>query len=147
MSTRRILARLGVGAATVALASAPLAAMAAPAPHTWTSCTNKGCTGVDPQASGCSADARSIRTAPIVSNGRTLGWVELRWSPHCGANWARVVARSDPRLAATATRADGASESAKGVGTVLWTPMIFGRDLCVKATGWIGTATATTSCA
>jgi hypothetical protein len=152
MSSRRILARLGVGAATVALASAPLAAMAAATnagPHT-TSCTNMGCNGKDPQATGCSStfQARSIRTAPIVANGRTVGWIELRWSPHCGNNWARVVSASGSQaLAATATRADNAMQSAKGAGTVLWTPMIFGRDLCVKATGWIGSATATTPCA
>jgi hypothetical protein len=148
-TSRRILARLGIGAATVALASAPLAAMASTTPHTWTSCSNKGCNGQDPVASGCSQtfEARAIRRAPIMNGGQTVGWVELRWSPFCGNNWARVVSTSGSQpLTAVATRADGAKQWGKGTGTAVWTPMIFGRDLCVSATGWVGSAKASTSC-
>jgi hypothetical protein len=57
-----------------------------------------------------------------------------------------VSASGSANLAATATRSDGAKMSASGKGTVLWTPMIFGRDLCVSATGWVNGASATTSC-
>ena len=150
MRSRRILARTGVGLGALALFAAPLTAYAADAkaPNTAT-CSNRGCNGKDPQATGCSQtfQARSIRTAPIMSNGKKIGWVELRWSPFCGNNWGRVVSTSDPHLKVMVTRADGATMSASGRGTVLWTPMIFGRDLCVSATGWIGTATATTQCA
>ena len=153
MFSRRIASRIGVGLGAIALASAPLAASAATAAHVPAkapaSCSNQGCNGKDPQATGCSQtyQARSIRTANIMSNGKKVGWVELRWSPYCGNNWARVVSSvGTANLAATATRSDGAKMSATGKGTVLWTPMIFGRDLCVSATGTINGATATTTC-
>ncbi|MEZ0109419.1 hypothetical protein ABH920_003433 [Catenulispora sp. EB89] len=153
MFSRRIASRIGVGLGTLALASAPLAASAATGTHVPAkapaTCSNQGCNGKDPQATGCSQtyQARDIRTANIMSNGKKVGWVELRWSPYCGNNWARVVsAVGTANLAATATRSDGAKMSASGKGTVVWTPMIFGRDLCVSATGTINGATATTSC-
>ncbi|ACU74110.1 hypothetical protein Caci_5251 [Catenulispora acidiphila DSM 44928] len=153
MFPRRIASRIGVGLGAIALASAPLAASAATATHlpahTPASCSNQGCNGKDPAATGCSTtfQARTIRTAPIMSHGKQVGWVELRWSPFCGNNWARVISTTGPAtLAATATRADHAKTSATGKGTALWTPMIFGRDLCVSATGTINGATATTTC-
>ena len=156
MFSRRIASRIGVGLGALALASAPLAAAAAtaatsavPAKAAQATCSNQGCNGKDPQATGCSTtfQARSIRTAAIRSHGKQVGWVELRWSPFCGNNWARVISQvGTANLSATATRADGAKMSASGTGTVLWTRMIFGRDLCVSATGTINGATATTSC-
>ncbi|MEY9933012.1 hypothetical protein ABH926_007665 [Catenulispora sp. GP43] len=156
MFSRRIASRIGVGLGALALASAPLGAFAAtasapaaPAKAAQATCGNQGCNGKDPQATGCSTtfQARSIRTADIMSHGKKVGWVELRWSPFCGNNWARVTSSvGAANLAATATRADGAKMSASGKGTVLWTPMIFGRDLCVSATGTVNGATATTSC-
>lgn len=156
MFSRRIASRIGVGLGALALASAPLAAAAAtsatsavPAKAAQATCSNQGCNGKDPQATGCSTtfQARSIRTAAIWSHGKQVGWVELRWSPFCGNNWARVISQvGTANLSATATRADGAKMSASGTGTVLWTRMIFGRDLCVSATGTINGATATTSC-
>ena len=156
MNSRRITSRIGVGLGVLALASAPLAASAATVDtgaHTWASgpatCRNHGCQGKDPVATGCSRtfQARVIRSAAIISHGKKVGVVELRWSPFCGNNWARVVSFvGTARLAATATRADDAETSASGHGTVLWTPMIFGRDLCVSATGSVNGATATTSC-
>lgn len=153
MFSRRIASRIGVGLGTLALAGAPLTAYAATGAHAPAkapaACSNRGCNGKDPQATGCSQtfQARSIRTAAIISHGKKVGLVELRWSPFCGNNWARVTsAVGTANLAATATRADGAKMSASGKGTVLWTPMIFGRDLCVSATGTVNGATATTSC-
>jgi len=153
MFSRRIASRIGVGLGALALASAPLAASAATAAHTPAhapaSCSNKGCNGKDPQSTGCSQtfQARDIRTAPIMSNGKKVGLIELRWSPFCGNNWARVTSLVGPaNLTATATRHDGAKMSASGKGTLLWTPMIFGRDLCVSATGTVNGATATTAC-
>lgn len=157
MFSRRIASRIGVGLGALALAGGPLAASAATASAVpakaaqaaQAACRNQGCNGKDPQATGCSTtfEARSIRTAAIRSHGKQIGWVELRWSPYCGNNWARVISQvGTANLAATATRADGAKRSAGGRGTVLWTPMVFGRDLCVSATGTINGATATTSC-
>ena len=153
MFSRRIGSRIGVGLGALALASAPLAASAATATHppakAAAACSNQGCNGKDPQSTGCSQtfQARDIRTAPIMWHGRQVGLVELRWSPFCGNNWARVTSTvGTANLAATATRADGAKMSATGKGTILWTAMIFGRDQCVSATGTVNGATATTSC-
>lgn len=152
MTRDRILARVGVVVGTSAAAFALVGASVTADASTIhfrnpTSCTNQGCNFLDPQATGCGRDARSIRTAPIVSQGKTVGWVDLRWSPTCGNNWARVRSASGVQhLAATATRSDGAKRSNAGTGTALWTSMVFGRDLCVVATGWIGSARASTSC-
>ena len=153
MFSGRIASRIGVGLGALALASVPLAASAATGTHTTpkaqAACSNQGCNGKDPQSTGCSQtfQARNIRTAPIMSHGKQVGVVELRWSPYCGNNWARVTSLVGPaNLTATATRHDGAKMSASGKGTVLWTPMIFGRDLCVSATGTVNGATATTAC-
>lgn len=153
MFSRRIASRIGVGLGTLALASVPVAAAATTGTHAparaAAACSNQGCNGKDPQSTGCSTtfQARDIRTAPIMSHGKQVGLVELRWSPFCGNNWARVTSMvGTANLAATATRHDGAKMSAGGRGTVLWTPMIFGRDLCVSATGTVNGATATTAC-
>ncbi|NUP47714.1 MAG: DUF2690 domain-containing protein [Catenulispora sp.] len=154
MFSRRIVSRIGVGLGAAALASAPVVAYAdcthSPAKPP-ASCSDRGCNGKDPQSTGCSVtfQARSIRTTPIMSNGKQIGTVELRWSPFCGNNWARVTAvgSATATLSATATRHDGAKMTAGGKGTVLWTPMIFGRDLCVAATGTVNGVSATTPCA
>ena len=153
MFSRRIASRVGVGLGALALASVPVAAAAATGTHAparaAAACSNRGCNGKDPQSTGCSAtfQARDIRSAPIMSHGKQVGLVELRWSPFCGNNWARVTSMvGTANLTATATRHDGAKMSANGRGAVLWTPMIFGRDLCVSATGTVNGATATTAC-
>jgi hypothetical protein len=83
-----------------------------------------------------------------MSHGKQIGLVELRWSPFCGTDWARVTSLVGPAtLTAAADRSDDAARSARGQGTVLWSPMIFGRDLCVSATGTVNEVRATTQCA
>lgn len=154
MFSPRIISRIGDGLGAAALVSAPLVAYADSA-HSPSkppaSCSNQGCNGKDPQTTGCSVtfQARSIRTTPIMSNGKQIGTVDLRWSPFCGNNWARVttVGGTPANLSATATRHDGAKMSASGKGAVLWTPMIFGRGLWVAATGTVNGVSATTPCA
>jgi hypothetical protein len=47
---------------------------------------NRSCTGKDPQAMGCSADAYTIDNVTPVGGGSN---VELRSSPACFAAWAR----------------------------------------------------------
>ncbi len=53
------------------------------------------CNGTNPMTVECSADAYTVRGAqtPIVdqTNGATIGYLELRYSPHCGTNWARTT--------------------------------------------------------
>lgn len=50
-------------------------------------CSGYGCDGKDPIAEGCNDDAYTV-DIEVVPNG-TL-WVELRYSPSCGTNWART---------------------------------------------------------
>jgi hypothetical protein len=56
------------------------------------SCFQDGCNYQDAAATGCDADAQTLGRAPIGN----LGYVELRWSPTCQTNWARVVSTSGP---------------------------------------------------
>jgi Protein of unknown function (DUF2690) len=59
-------------------------------------CWDRGCYGIDPQTSGCSANAYTVYPATPLkdSGGTTLGTVELRYSNSCGANWARTTGYS-----------------------------------------------------
>lgn len=71
-----------IGSITLALAGA---LMAAPAAHAAGGCYGASCNGLDPAAEGCSGDAY---TAASVSTPQ--GFVELRYSRSCNANWARI---------------------------------------------------------
>jgi Protein of unknown function (DUF2690) len=51
----------------------------------------------DPIHTGCADDAETVgQTAIHDSRGNQLGYVELRWSPSCQTNWARVTSTSGP---------------------------------------------------
>jgi hypothetical protein len=50
-------------------------------------CTYNGCSGKDPQTTGCSSDARNLSTM----NTDYGDYVELRYSPSCGAVWVRLT--------------------------------------------------------
>jgi Protein of unknown function (DUF2690) len=148
-----LISRLGVAASAVALvATSATFAAAGSAPgaavKSWTSCTNKGCQGLGADPTGCSKDARNIRSTAIAdSNGKVIGWVDLRWSPTCGNNWARVRSTGIATLTATAIRSDGKTMSATGLSQTVASAMVFGRDLCVAASGSINGITAKTPCA
>jgi len=46
----------------------------------------------DPIATGCASDAYTVSTKPIKnSTGGVIGQTQLRYSPHCGTNWAKAV--------------------------------------------------------
>lgn len=54
-------------------------------------CWDTGCRGVDPQSSGCSASGWTVETQPVKNpQGQTWGYVDLRYSNSCGANWSRT---------------------------------------------------------
>ncbi|MFF9452537.1 DUF2690 domain-containing protein [Streptomyces flaveolus] len=52
-------------------------------------CKGSGCTGKNPQATGCGADARTLKGSRIPPAGGGPA-VELRVSPSCSAAWARI---------------------------------------------------------
>ncbi|MFE6056064.1 DUF2690 domain-containing protein [Kitasatospora sp. NPDC056446] len=75
----------GLAAAATALTglSAPTASAAT---HQVTGgCYGSSCDDKDPVDTGCSADAFTVDSASSA-----LGTVELRYSPSCRANWARI---------------------------------------------------------
>jgi hypothetical protein len=56
----------------------------APAAHASVGCYGDYCSGMDPKATGCAADAQTVAWVDL-SDGR----LDLRWSPTCKTNWAR----------------------------------------------------------
>jgi hypothetical protein len=70
----------------LALTMAGAAMFLAPAAHA-SSCDGGGCSGQDPIAAGCAADAYTPSGATVST---PQGFVELRYSPSCHANWARI---------------------------------------------------------
>jgi hypothetical protein len=134
---RRLLAGL---LAVLTLAAVFTVAPARPAQAV--SCYGDYCSGKDPQASGCSADARMVAVEGVYGTGGE-SWVELRWSPTCKTNWARV------NFAATSVKAvqsTGYTQTYSGTnGSYWWSAMIYSPTLCVKAVvsgGWGVTQTA-----
>jgi Protein of unknown function (DUF2690) len=69
-------------------------AYAAPSQHAQShvTCQGDGCDGLDPLATGCNNGAYTARTTVIQNEqGNNIGEVDLRFSPTCGTNWARVI--------------------------------------------------------
>lgn len=109
-----------------------------------TLCNGPSCNGQDPQASNCSADGQipsdPTSTQAIYDNtGRSVGRIEVRYSPTCKAAWARTLI-SDPQycpgqLLAQITRNGDFSHFTKvdfvfpnnkdGSGCVLRSPMLY----------------------
>ena len=52
------------------------------------------CNGTNPWDVGCAEDAYTVfnQDTPIIdqTNGVLIGYLELRYSPHCGTNWAHT---------------------------------------------------------
>lgn len=53
------------------------------------SCWGDWCSGTNPEATGCSAGAYTVASQGVYGTSSTL---ELRWSPTCKTNWARISA-------------------------------------------------------
>lgn len=86
------LAALALGLGVAALGPGALsqtsrfsAPSAAPLPTP--TCSGEGCTGLDPDQTGCTAGASTVASAAL--DGAVQ--IELRWSEVCKVNWARIV--------------------------------------------------------
>ncbi|HEV2373046.1 MAG TPA: helix-turn-helix domain-containing protein [Streptosporangiaceae bacterium] len=113
--------------------------------------------GVDPIVGGCVPDARLVDKSPVMLDGQQIGALEMLYSAHCGAGWARIylypgqqdmlgqvtVKASDGRLASFANPL----VKQVSVYTDVITP---GRGGCLGADAVFhaphGTAHATISC-
>jgi len=64
-----------------------VATVASPASPVYASCSGSSCSGLDPQANGCSTSTTRTETALWLSSFS----VELRYSPACHAMWTRIT--------------------------------------------------------
>lgn len=114
------------------------------------SCYGDWCSGQDPQATGCSADAYVVASADVYSGRANL---QLRWSPSCQTNWARLYIYPSnnwfPGGTLVARQSSGYQQSLGTVSTqgerTYWTSQIYSPQLCVRAefhSGWGDVSTA-----
>jgi hypothetical protein len=107
-----------------AVAALMVAVIATPAEAA--TCSRSKCTGKDPQATGCAADATNLQSRVVKnSKGKLVGRVDIRWSPKCGAVWARTRSESGKRfLVAYLVSCDtGTAYAGTRNGTSVWSPM------------------------
>ncbi|MGO3701912.1 MAG: DUF2690 domain-containing protein [Candidatus Saccharimonadales bacterium] len=72
---------------TLSLAAASVFSTTVGAPEAEAAtCYGDWCSGQDPQAAGCAGDAFTTVSADLGT-----GILEVRWSPSCQTNWARVT--------------------------------------------------------
>jgi Protein of unknown function (DUF2690) len=114
-------------------------------------CYNDSCTGLDPVATGCAADAYTLTSSYInepldpslgFGDSQAIGQVDLRYSPTCGTKWIRETLLDQSywniqywHMYLQATRpSDGLREIEYGNWAVAWTNMLagIGRQVC----GW-----------
>jgi hypothetical protein len=99
-------------------------------------CSGNGCNGLDPEQTRCAAGAYTVRVSGGTVSFRT-GYVELRYSPTCGTNWARVFSTvGNARLTVSIRRTnDGLFYFTIGFATRLWSPMVYALNVPAKACG------------
>jgi hypothetical protein len=98
-------------------------------------CSGNSCTGQDPIATGCANDAVTVASIKLPYVVQTL---DLRWSPSCKTNWARMQYDAYPTWlrAIQPNRGDGLPRvvqiSGRSNGNS-WSAMIYSPTLCVYA--------------
>ncbi|WBB77252.1 DUF2690 domain-containing protein [Micromonospora sp. WMMD882] len=107
------------------------------APAVQAGCYGDWCSGQDPEAMGCSAGAYTVASAWAGSY-----LVELRWSPSCQTNWARIGGSWTGPL--WVVQSTGYKHSYSGSnGSYRWTAMIYSPSLACRAeagstyTAWV----------
>jgi len=146
---RRTLTRSLVACAVV-LGSTVTAAGAAGAAQASTvrpsvSCYGDYCSGLDPQTSGCSADGKTVAYMYDGVSGVTL---ELRWSPTCQTNWARVNTTSPAWIKAVQKDTGYTQWGTIGMysSPYTWSRQIYSPSKCVYAQASVSGRTLTTTC-
>jgi hypothetical protein len=132
-------------AATSISAGLNSTAMTGPGRVAHVSCYGDYCSGKDPMSTGCNNGA--ITTAVL-----NLSWgtVNLRWSPVCKTNWARIYVYPTRTLAPgfvvaeqstgyTQTGSIYAIASFSAQSETSWSPMIYSPSYCVRAGVNLGT--------
>ena len=106
-------------------------AMAAPAPASAVSCWGDWCSGRDPVATGCSADAYTVAHVQLPA---VIQRLELRWSPRCKTNWARLTYDPYPSWIRAVQPSTGYTRYFSGRSAWnSWSAMIYSPFRCVYA--------------
>lgn len=104
-------------------------------------CSEHGCTGQDPDKTGCSYGAYTLWESNVYRSQLIIGLIELRWSPTCKTKWARLT-RSDGlnsfSMATTVWRGDGVSYTTTlSNNSKIWTKQVYAPTSCAYAYGRI----------
>lgn len=129
----------GVLAAVAVLVTASATMLPAQSAQAAVGCYGDYCSGKDPNATGCGADAKTVASTTV--DFRTwwgayvdVGTLEVRWSAKCKTNWARLsMFRGAEEYKGIELRQDSGYSvhyysGGKVPGTsagVYWTPMIY----------------------
>jgi len=110
-------------------------------------CSGNGCTGQDPNTTGCSATASTV-LSHLILNGinQQIGLIELRFSSTCKTNWARTTSFINAvPMGAIVERARGIDGSFAfecnpatcndTTATSVFTPMVWAPDVAALAQG------------
>jgi hypothetical protein len=103
-------------------------------------CNGANCAGRDPQGMGCSTDAYPVQVVWVDRLGYMEG-LELRYSPACNANWARLTARSyNGAWVSLCVVNDANRNDIQCINGVrngwLWSPMIDGHKRVFASVGY-----------
>lgn len=113
------------------IAALTLSGLAVAAPAHAVTCYGDYCSGLDPQSSGCAADAYTA-----TSYGNNLFMMEVRYSPTCKTNWTRITMynsgyKCSPNGTLSSVQDSGYTQSTyidsvcPGPSFTRWTPMIY----------------------
>lgn len=98
-------------------------------------CWGDYCSGQDPAGTGCANDAYTV--ASFNDDYMSL---QVRWSPTCQTNWARLVVYATnccftygSLYARQSTGYEQSTTTPLSTGGTYWTPMIYSPSHCVKA--------------
>lgn len=140
--------RVGLARAAVVaglLVGSGVAVIATAVPASAVSCWGNYCSGLDPQATGCANGATTLSSVDLG-----YGSLNLRWSPTCQTEWARLYVYPTRTLGpgyVIAQQSTGyyqtgpiyAIFSWSPQSETAWSPMIYSPRLCVKAGANLGT--------
>jgi len=99
-------------------------------------CWGDYCSGRDPMQTGCGNDAYTV-----AAHNEQYASLQIRWSPTCKTNWARLVVYPTGRhtfiygslFAHQDTGYEQSTTTPFSNGGTYWTPMIYSPTHCVKA--------------
>lgn len=133
----RVVALLCVVVGSVAFGVAPASASSTTVAA---SGNGAGWAGKDPSVQGCAADGYTVQLVGVDPLGSMAG-LELRYSPACNANWARLTARSyTPAWVSLCVVNDANRGDIQCTGSVrngyLWSPMMDGHKKVFASVGF-----------